>query len=76
MAFGFKYLDKEKTVNFRTAFIPACSFVTRGRAAANTQKFRIGLNVNWLNLGNYSTSGTSGTSGTTVSGGGNYTWVG
>lgn len=30
---------------------------------------------NWLNLGNYSTSGTSGTSGTTV-GGGNYTWIG
>lgn len=48
-------------------------------AVKQNSKIKLIENVNWFNLGNYSTSGTSGTSGTggtTIIAAGNYTWIG
>jgi hypothetical protein len=74
MAFAYKNYDSIKSGVMGTAIVGEyCVYMNPVIAQI---MMKPAYYVDWLNLGNYSTAGTSGTSGTTVSGGGNYTWVG
>mgnify|MGYP003595047041 CR=1 FL=1 len=75
MDFAYKNYDSIKYATLGTAFY---DFVP-GEQLLAAQKTKEAIMPNWLNLGNYSTSGTSstsGTGGTTIIAAGNYTWIG
>lgn len=76
MAFTAFDFDSIKSGVYGTSYAHGI-FMSR-RVTADS-KTKIVIVPNWLNLGNYSTSGTSstsGTGGTTIIAAGNYTWIG
>jgi len=75
MAFSCFHYDSIKSGVFGTSL--GCVLAQREPVAASAKKHKIFCDVNWMNMGNYSTAaGTSGTGGTTIIAAGNYTWIG